>query len=159
MNKLNVCKITREIVADCLYETLSELLKQTTQFSEVQLCDNWLAKIRTHKNIFPDGWYTPPPHGVIVLFGTDDDIKRVSTASMRPQEFWPNDDIFFDKNKGIMFLYFSAVDKQTGIIGDFGMSLYFGKIQKIKDHLKLCFELDKKIFDYAQVGMRLCQLF
>ena len=158
MNKLNVCKITREIVADCLYETLSELLEQTTQFSEVQLRDNWLAKIRTHKNIFRDGWYIPPPHGVIVLFGADDDIKRISTSSMRPEEFWPKDDIYFDKYKGIMFLYFSSVDKKTGIIGDFGMSLYFGKIQKIKDHLKLCFYLDNKIFDYAQVGMRLSDI-
>ena len=157
-SKLEICKSTRKIVADCLYETLFELLKQTTPFSEVQLRDNWLVKIRTHKNIFPDGWYIPPLHGAIVLFGTDDDIKRVSTSSMRPKEFWPREDIYFNRKKGIMLVYFSAVDKQTGIIGDFGMSIYVGNNQKIKDHLKLCYELDRKIFEQAQIGMQLSDL-
>ena len=92
-NKLEVCKSTRAIVGDCLYETLSELLKQTRPFSEVQLRDNLLAKIRTHETVFPDGWYIPPIQGAIVLFRTDDNIKRISTNSMRPEEFWPKEDI------------------------------------------------------------------
>lgn len=35
------------------------------------------------------------------------------------------------------------------------MSVYLGKKQKIKDHLKLCYELDKQIFDNTRIGMKL----
>ena len=57
-----------------------------------------------------------------------------------------------------MFLYFSPVDKKSGIIGDFGMSIYVGNNQKIKNHLKLCWELDKQIFHFAEVGMTLSEI-
>lgn len=157
-NKLEVCKSMRTMVADCLYETLDELLKQKEPFSEVQVREKWLKKIREHKNVFPDGWYTPPPHGAVILFGTDEDVKRVSPMSMRPQENWPKENVYFDRMKGIMFAYFSAVDKTTGIIGDFGMSIYVGNNQLIKDHLIRCLELDKQIFDYAQIGMSLSDI-
>ncbi len=41
------------------------------------------------------------------------------------------------------------------MIGDFGMTIYFGRDQRIKDHLRRCLEIDYQIFEFAQVGRRL----
>lgn len=110
-SKLDICKKTRELASRSLYKTLEELLRSGKLVSEKDFRDVWLKNIRKNPTVFPDGWYLPPPHGTAVLFGTDEDMKRINTASLRPQEYWPNDDMYLDRNKGIMMLYFSPVDK------------------------------------------------
>lgn len=153
--KLEICKQTRKYTADTLYKVLKDLLSQNKPISEILLRDTWLAELRKNPNIFPDGWYIPPPHGIIVLFADDQNKERVSYKTARPAENWPKDDIFLNRKNGIIYLYASPVDRKTGIIGDFGITLYFGKNQEIKDLLKLCLKLDIEIFEYSKEGMYL----
>ena len=135
MNKLTICKDTRQIGAKALASALTQLLNQNNPISEVLLRDVWLMELRKYQSVFPDGWYEPPPHGIGVLLGTDEDIERVSPKSLRIHDYWPREDIFLDRKKGIIFVYISPVDKNTGIIGDFGLTIYFGKNLNIRNHL------------------------
>lgn len=154
-DKLEICKQTRKIAADALYKVLKELLASNNPISEVTLRDAWLTEMHKNKNIFPEGWYMPPPYGMIVLFGTDNHVERVNYQSARPQEKWPRDDIFLDKKNGLIYCYASPVNKKTGIIGDFGVTLYFGKDNEIRNLLIHCFEADKTIFEALHLDMQL----
>ena len=69
IDKLAICKQTRKVSSDSLLRTLTKALGTNDPISESQFRDFWLSELRTHKELFPDGWYTPPPHGIGVLFG------------------------------------------------------------------------------------------
>lgn len=158
IDKLEICKQTRKFAADSLYTVLKKLLASQKPISEVMLRDAWLAELRKNKNIFPDGWYMPPPHGMIILFGTDKNVDRINFKNARVEEKWPRDDVFLDTKNGIACLYASPVDKLSGVIGDFGITLYFGKNKEIKDHLKLCLSLGQEIFASIKIGQTLSQV-
>lgn len=154
-DKLEICKRTRKIAADALYVVLKKLLESDKPISEVTLREAWLAEMRKNKNIFPDGWYTPPPHGMIILFADEDNVERFDYKNARWESSWARDDIFMNRKTGIIFCYASPVDRQTGTIGDFSLTLYFGNKPEIKRLLKYCLDLDKKIFDHAKIGMKI----
>lgn len=153
--KLEIVKSTRRIAVDTLSICLKEILSTEKPISEVDLRDRWLRELQKHNNIFSTGWYDPPPSGIIVLFATDDDLARVYEPSARLESAWPRRNRFLDREKGIALVYASPVDRATGMIGDFSMTLYFGKNQAVHDHLKRCIALDQEIFDQVQVGMKL----
>jgi hypothetical protein len=150
---------TRLVASRSLLKALTYLLKDKERISEVSLCNKWLEEMRKDNNIFSDGWYNPPPHGLSVLFGTDDNFDRISPSTLRPPESWPRSDIFLNRRNGIISVYASPVNKKTGMIGDFGLTLYFGTNQQIKNHLKTCLSIDKKVFEYSQVGMQLSEIY
>ncbi len=156
-NKLETCRRVRLVAAESLYNALSQILKQK-KVSETQLRDRWLLEMRKNSQIFPEGWYIPPPNGIAVLFASNKDITRVSPKSLRPKEFWPRNDIYLDKTNGIVLLYASPVDKISCIIGDFGLILYLGKNKKIQKHLKICYKAVYEIFNYAKIGMKFSEL-
>jgi peptidase M24-like protein len=157
-DKLEICKRTRKIAADSLYKVLKKILASDKPISEVTLRDAWLKEMQKNKTIFLEGWYEPPPHGIIVLFGTENEVERINFISVRPKEKWPRNDIFFNKKNGIAYLYASPVDKNSGIIGDFAITLYFGKKKDIINLLKHCLEADKHIFEEARIGMQLGEI-
>lgn len=158
IDKLKICKQTRKIAADSLYTVLKKLLYSNKPISEVMLRNAWLKEMQKNKNIFPEGWYQPPPYGIIILFADDQKIERINYKSARPEDKWSRDDIFLDSKNGLIYCYASPVDKETGVIGDFGITLYFGKNLEIKNLLKKCLELDKELFAYVNVGMTLGDL-
>jgi len=158
MDKLEICKSTRKIAADSLYTVLKKLLASTQLISEVMLRDEWLEEMQKNKTIFTEGWYIPPPHGMIVLFATDKKVERINYKSVRIEEKWPRNDIFLDKKNGLAYFYASPVDKQSGIIGDFGMTVYLGKKKEIKDILKHCLVADKEILKLLQQECNLAKL-
>ena len=159
MDKQEICRRTRRIASDSLCRALDSSLNIDKPISEAAFRDAWLQEMRKSDTILPDGWYSPPPHGMSVLFGTDDyDVNRVNYQSLRPPEKWPKDDIYLNKKNGLIYLYASPVDLQTGIIGDFGVTLYFGNKPEIKELLAQCLELDKSIFEYSKVGMKLSEI-
>lgn len=158
LDKLEICKKTRKIAAESLYNVFSDLLLQKKPISEVRLRDKWLSELRKHREIFPDGWYTPPPHGISVLFATEDNLARTNFQSFRWNEFWPNKKIFLDKEKGLIVLYASMVNRK-GIIGDFGVTLYLGRDKNIRSHFKNTLDLQKKIFSYAKIGLSFKKLY
>lgn len=155
MNKLKICKQTRQIAAESLYKTLEKLLKSKEPISEARFRDAWLSEMRKHKEIFPDGWYLPPPHGIGVLFATDKNFSRIKFKTLRAKEYWPKEDIFLDRKNGFAFFYSSLVDKSTFIIGDFGLNIYFGNNKQIQTSLCKHLKLVKGIFDYSSIGMEL----
>lgn len=151
--KLEICKSTRQIAARTLHTVLGELLHSGQPISESRLRDKWLEELRKNPSIFPDGWYLPPPHGIGVLIGTTNQDSRQNYKSLRPEEMWPREDIVLNKEHPIMYAFASPVDRKTGIIGDFGMTLYFGDDPEIIHHLKICLQLDQEIYEKMQVGM------
>src|SRR3989344_173445 len=119
--KLEHCKLVREIAVKALYDALSESLNRP--LSETGLKNLWLVNMRETELVFPSGWYSPPPDGIGVLFGTIGN-GRTNFESLRAQEMHPRDDIYLDKQEGIVYVYASPVHRESGIIGDFGMTLY-----------------------------------
>lgn len=158
INNLKICKQTREIAAQTLYTALKKLLESEKPISELMLRDEWLKELRKHDNIFPDGWYMPPPHGIAVLFSNENDFTRINHKSLRPQEKWSRENIYLNRQNGILYLFAGPVDRRSGIIGDFQITLYLGNNVEIKELLKTCFLMDKQIFEYANVGMKLSQI-
>lgn len=158
MNKLKICKQTRKIASESLYKTLEKLLKSKEPVSEVMFRDTWLSEMRKNTNIFSDGWYVPPPHGMGVLFATDKDSARIKFKTLRAKDSWPREDVFLDKENGFALFYSSPVDKNSFIIGDFGLNIYFGKNKQIQTVLSKHLQFVKKIFDYSSVGMKLSDI-
>jgi len=157
-NNLDVCKKTRKVAADSLYQTLQKVLNSNNPISELEFRDSWLISLRKHQEIFPDGWYLPPPHGMGVLFATDKDSKRVKFKTLRAKEYWSRKDVFLDRDNGFVLFYCSPVDKESFIIGDFGLNIYFGKNVKIQEALMKHLALTQKVFEFANIGTSLLEL-
>lgn len=159
--KLEACKEKRRFVSDCLYKVLKGAIEKNAPLSEAELKEEWLKEMRKNKTIFEDGWYMSPPHGVSVLFGTEKEHERnrINYKSIRPEEKWSRKDVFLDKKSGFVFAYASPVDKETGIIGDFCITLYFGKDPGIIDHLKSSYALCGQVFEEVKVGMQLKEIY
>lgn len=157
--KLEVCRKTRKIAADSLVIALRDLLKNDTPISEVDLREAWLLEMRKHDKIFPDGWYTPPPHGIGILFATDDHPERTSYTTLRKEEYWPRDNVFLDRQKGIIMAYASPADKATGTIGDFGLDVYLGKDERLIEHFQNVYSTAHSIFAQITIGMTYTMLF
>ena len=158
IDKLRIIAKTRAWAAQSFTNVLGNLVQSGNQISEVVLRNHWLKKIRENSNIYPNGWYLPPPHGIGVLFGTEVNYQRMNYQSLRQENSWPKDNIFLDKNNGIIYVFFSPVDKSTGMIGDWGLTIYCGKNPDIIEHLKLCLSLNYQVLEHAQVGMTFSEL-
>lgn len=158
-SKLSAFKETREIARGSFATVLSELLESEKNFSEVDLRDKWLVEIQKSGKVFDDGWYSPPPHGVGVLFASDNEEDlRTDYGTLRTEDKWPRDDVFFDREHGLMLVYASPIEKDSGVIGDFGMTVYVGKRPEVQEHLKAVFALTRAIYEHAQVGMTFAEL-
>ncbi len=137
-DKLQICKDTRKIASESLTRVLKEALLSQEKISEADFANKWLGQLRKNKEIFSEGWYTPPPHGMGVLFATETNFDRISFKSLRDKKYWPKKDIFLDRKKGYLNFYYSPVFKNNYIIGDFGLTVYLGKQSQIK---KMCLAL------------------
>jgi len=150
--RLHICKTTRESASRSLYDVLSNLLSKDEPISEKVLRDKWLEDMRKNKEIYEDGWYNPPEHGMGVIFGADQDSEKSRLNHNSLRNMVPSDNIYLDRDKGIVYVYAGPVDRESGIIGDFGMTLYFGKNSEIINHLKSCYALNKDIFEFMDTG-------
>ena len=149
--KLQVCKETRKIATDALAKALRKSLRKN-RISEKEFRDLWLGELRKNPKIFPNGWYIPPPNGLIILFATVKNPKRVLYPNMRLEETWPRDDVYLDKTDGILAFYGSPVDKESGIIGDTEVMIYLGNNKEVIKTLKTCIEINREIFEFVRVG-------
>lgn len=155
----NTCKKTRKIAADSLHIVLKQVLENEKPISESDFRDKWLFELRKHTDILSNGWYEPPPHGIGVIFAIEANISRANFPTLRTKDYWPKNNIFLDRSIGFITVYCSPVDKKSGIIGDFGLSIYFGKNKKIQKHMKTVFTINKEIFNCVHVGMPLKELY
>ncbi len=157
--KFDVLKKTRQLTADALALTLKELMGGSEPISETAFANKWYKHLKANPNIFPEGWYMPPPHGIEVLFGTQEQVARVSPKSARVKEFWARGNVYLDRSKGITQVFASPVDRQTAMIGDFGLTLYFGNNKAMINHLKNVYALTIEIAEWVKTGMSLAEIF
>ena len=155
--KLQITKETRKIATDALFQTLKKALAKNL-ISEKQFRDLWFEELRKSPKIFPNGWYIPPPSGLIVLFATSKNPKRVLYPSMRPEETWPKNNIYLDKSDGILAFYASPVDRQSGIIGDTEVMVYLGKNKEVRNTLKSTININKEIFEFVKIGQKFSEI-
>ncbi|MFA5750888.1 MAG: hypothetical protein WCX79_01830 [Candidatus Paceibacterota bacterium] len=126
-------------------ETLNEL-EGKKGVSEILFRDLWLEKARSTSALTKNGWYTPPPDGIAILFGSDEDVERINFDSLRKKENWPSEKEI-DWERGLLFAYSSFVDVKTGILGDFDITLYFGKDERVINHFRLCHKATREVID------------
>jgi hypothetical protein len=128
-------------------------------YTEAELSEAWLRELRQNPDLYPDGWYDPPPHGVISLFGkATDNFERVRHSSFRPREMWPAADRAYTAGD-IMMVYASPVDRNSLLLGDFGLSLYQGSDVEIVRHLERVIEISMQIANSAEPGMPFHELY
>lgn len=153
--KIETCKQTREIASNGLSIVLEKVLSDGKQISEVEFRDLWLVELQKNDGILSEGWYTPPPYGIGVLFGkdTDGENSRLNFQSLRPEEIWPKKNVKLDLENGIIFTYASPINKETGVVGDFGVTIYLGRQNEIISQLKLCKQVVDQTFESIKVGM------
>lgn len=159
MDKLEIIKQTRKIAAETLLIVLKEVLQKDNKISEAEFVSRWLEQLRKYPEIFPNGWYEPPPFGIGVLITDSNNPQRISYDNLRLEKNWPQENVFLDKKNGLAYLFASPVNKQAGIIGDFGITIYFGNKDPIINHLKKCLKINKEIFKFANIGMSLAEVF
>lgn len=127
--------------------------------SEKALATAWHETLQSDPALYPEGWYAPPPHGIIMVFGKPEDrYKRVCQSSYRTEPMWPGETRIYDE-QDIISLYASPVDRQTSLIGDFGLNLYRGDDPEIKDHFKNVLQSGLHIASLAKVGMPFSDLY
>ncbi len=159
-NKLEACRSARALAGQTFAVALGELLKTEKPISEAGLRDEWQQRLIEKREIFPEGWYISPPsklngspHGIGTLFANEAKNKRVNYDSLRRPPNHPQENIYFDKKTGMMYVYASPVDRKTGMIGDWGGTFYIGNNPDIIERLKHCWEINRKIVDQIKVGM------
>ena len=125
---------------EALKKTLNECCGKEG-VTEIAFKEQWLRNMESLGNIFADGWYCPPPLGIAVLFG-----DRVTFDSLRNEYNWSGETVM-DWNRDMFYAYASPVDKESGTIGDTSVTIYFGKNQKILDHMKNCHDAVMDVFE------------
>lgn len=129
----------RQKAYNSFYRTLKQLYGKNN-ITEKDFLNKWYENLTKEINIIADGWYNPPPKGMAVLFGS-----RISFDSLRNEENWSNNTMI-DWKEDLLYAYCSPIDKITGIIGDISLTLYFGKDEIIKKHIKNCHKAVMKVF-------------
>lgn len=127
----------RRLAFDSFEATLGELYGRRG-VTEVTFRDAWLDRLRATEQLTSNGWYEPPPLGMAVLFGHDEDPRRVSFKSLRLPEYAPGATEMV-WNQGMMYAYCSPLDRTTGLACDFGVTLYFGRRPDVREHFKRAF--------------------
>lgn len=135
---------------------LSEALRDIDGLSETEIKDKIFKNISRRKQLFPQGWYSPPPDGIVVLLA-EKPFSRLLYDSNRKKDYWPQKK-FACGNETVGNIYISPVNKTTGMFGDMGLTFYRGNNEKIKRHLKNSFSAILKIAEYTRVGMKFSEI-
>jgi hypothetical protein len=147
---------TRDATASALAEVLGRGEKGE---SERSLCDKWLRTLGISGSVCAEGWYRPPPGGACVLIGQPEDgFTRLNYDSLRTPAFWSSDRLSL-RDDSLVYVYASPFDRQTGLIGDIGLTLYRGDNEGIWAHLSACMEVTTRVATFAEIGMELREVF
>lgn len=149
---INTIIKTRGLAADIFVKALVNL----DGLSELEIKEKIVSEIKNHTEIFPDGWYNPPPSGIAVILDQKP-FKRLQYDNLRKPVFWPQKNLHFEK-ESVGMIYFSPIDCKTGMVGDIGFTIYRGADEKIKEHLKKSYENILEIAKHTKVGMEFCQI-
>jgi hypothetical protein len=139
-------------------EQAVQVLSHADGQSELDIARHLKQITANHAKTFDSGWYSPPPNGIGVLLGCLDNLTRLDFDSLRKLENWPKNDYFFERET-VGLIYMSPIDRTSGMIGDFGLTLYRGKNQAVRRQLKLAYKITSLMAEHATVGMKLRDLF
>lgn len=137
--------------------TVSGLLRKQAEISEKQFASTLSAAVRDNADLHSEGWYSPPPSGIAALFSDADNFGRLSFDTLRKEEYWPRADHQLEAGSAGI-LYASPIHKASGIIGDFGISVYRGKNRSVQAHFSKCLNVLEDAAELAQVGMEFREL-
>lgn len=138
-------------------QIVEKSLLNIDNFSEIGLREKIIDEIKNHTELFLEGWYSPPPFGIGILFD-EKSYKRLQFKSLRNPESFPSEKSFW-KKESVGIIYLSPVDVKTKMIGDIGFTIYHGNDEKIKQHIKKCYEVTRLIAEHAEVGMKFSDLY
>lgn len=144
---------TRKITSEILVKALAVLEGKT----ETAVRDEILKGLSTHAELYPTGWYDPPPSGTSVLWSTKP-FERLQYNSLRDKQFWPNNSSRFEKET-VGHVYASSVDRQTNMIGDVALTIYAGTRDDIKKHIRACHDAILNAAEYLEVGKSLSDIY
>lgn len=136
---------------------LAEALREVYGGSEAELRNKILKLLGKDPALFPMGWYDPPPGGIAVLSDVAP-FDRLKYDTLRTEDNWPSQDSRMESESVIGIAYVSPVDRVTGMFGDIGLTVYSGKDQGIRDHIRECYACIVEIAEKAQVGMSFSEL-
>ncbi len=142
-------------------QSLAQALKTLGEkpFSEQALSRVFKSEIAADSAFYEDGWYDPPPGGVISLFGKpEDNYTRICEPSFRPEHMWPRDDLLYNA-EDMIAVYASPVHRETKIIGDFGLTLYKGSNIELRTHCENVLHGALHIAGQAKPGMAFRELY
>ncbi len=158
MNILHRIEDLRNITGECLaraYDTLDK----NGPFSESSLAAVWLSELRQAGQFYHDGWYAPPPHGIICTAGKQSEsFAALNQDSFRKESTWPKADRIFNDDD-ILLAYASPIDHRTNLIGDFGINIYRGNDTQIRAHLENVLHTTLFVAAHAKADMPFCDLY
>jgi hypothetical protein len=147
-DRVALCIKTRQVAS----RQIERALKNINEESESDLRDKLQKFLASQKDILSEGWYSPPPAGIGVLFGTSTAPGRTRFPSFRQETYWPGPDYIYS-SETVATIYVSPVH-ESGTIGDLGFSFYQGHNKKVQRHLKNCLEAIEDVATQASVGMQ-----
>ncbi len=153
INSISAITTTRALAS----EIISRCMVDIDAISEASLRDRILFEMAQCKDVFDEGWYSPPPGGVAVLSDTEP-FERLQFQTLRNATWWPTEASQFSKET-VAVVYLSPVEKSTGMIGDFGFTFYQGDNIEIKEHIRTCYDAILSVAEHAKVGMSFAELF
>lgn len=148
VNKLEGIVRARRAAADTLLTALTLL---GPRFSEAALAAKWRGEAVGCKDVLPYGWYQPPPDGISVLIGRPPDFERLHYGSLRDEANWPSEETQYDRSS-ILYPYLSAIDRSTGMIGDFVGTFYGGEDPEIRSWISSVYRATLQIASFADLG-------
>jgi len=148
LDKLAVCAATRMWAAG----VVADALKSSKSFSEFDFSQFALNASSKNARVWDSGWYDPPPGGAAALFASPPAYERLEFDTLRKEMYWPQKDRILGEND-CGLLYFSPIDKATGIIGDFGITVYRGASPEVLKHFEKCLNTLERVASEAEIGM------
>jgi hypothetical protein len=145
----------RRAAAGTLYSALGQVGRD---FTEASLAECWLREAKNSDDILPFGWYQPPPDGISVLVGQPPSFDRLQFGSLREQINWPSASVRYD-NSSVLYPYLSAVDRRTGMIGDFVGTFYAGSDREVRSWIAAVYDVTLRIANFAAVGQQISEVY
>jgi hypothetical protein len=142
------CIETRQIAL----EVTCEVLDGFRQGSEVDFHNSLKQALAARPELMHEGWYSPPPAGIGILFAKASDTSRSKYTTFRDEPYWAKPEYTLS-DETVGMIYMSPVDKQSGMIGDLGFSFYRGKDQRIRDHLVNTLMALEEVVEHTKVGL------
>ncbi len=145
----------RSICAKTLLSVLTELEKP---FSEMEVANAWSKKLGMCEQVLPFGWYQPPPNGMSVMLAESKNFDRLSFQSLRDESNWPSSKFCYSDDS-ILYPYYSAIHRQTSMIGDYVATFYAGRDMRIREWYREVYYLTQRVIDKITFGISFLDIF